>query len=181
MPLRYRTNARKVVEALIYMANKRPGIDVIHAIKCLFFAEKDHLNRYGRPITGDRYEAWANGPVPQLAYDLIRFRGDRLDPESMESVRQALRFDGDRRLMTATREADLMVFSRTDTMCLDQAIERYADLPVNELTRLAHDDPAYQATSRNDTIDYESMVDPQQPDHAQFIADLRDTAPHVIL
>ena len=180
MSLRYRTNAHKVVEVLVYLANKRPGIDVVHAIKCLFFAEKDHLNRYGRPITGDRYEAWANGPVPQLAYNLIRFRGDRLDPESMEAVRQALHFDGDRRLMTAQREPDLMVFSRSDTACLDQAIERYADLPLSELTRLAHEDPAYRATRRDATIDYESMVDPQ-PDRAEFIADLRDTAAYVVL
>jgi len=180
MPLRYRTNTRKVVEVLVYLANKRPGIDVIHALKCLFFAEKEHLNLCGRPITCDRYEAWTNGPVPQFAYDLIRFRGDRLDAESLEAVRQALSFSGDRRRMTAKREADLMVFSRTDMACLDRAIERYADLRISELARVAHEDPAYRATRRDDTIDYESMVD-AQPDRDEFIADLRDTAAYVVL
>jgi uncharacterized phage-associated protein len=164
------------------MASKRPGIDVIHAIKCLFFAEKEHLNRYGRPITGDRYEAWANGPVPQLAYDLIRSRGDRLDPQSLESVRQALHFEGGRRRqMTAKRAPDLMVFSRTDTECMDRAIGRYADLPLEKLARLAHEDPAYRATKRDETIDYESMVDAEGPERAQILSDLRDTAPYVVL
>jgi hypothetical protein len=146
----------------------------------LVFRRKRALEPVRKADHGDRYEAWTNGPVPQFAYDLMRFRVYRLDAESLEAVRQALSFSGDRRRMTAKREADLMVFSRTDMACLDRAIERYDDLRISELARVAHEDPAYRATRRDDTIDYESMVDPQ-PDRDEFIADLRDTAAYVVL
>ena len=38
----------------------------------MFLAEKYHLVRYGRPITGDRYDAMKDGPVPSFTYDLFK-------------------------------------------------------------------------------------------------------------
>ena len=41
-------------------------------VKSLFLADKAHLNRYGRPITFDNYFAMKDGPVPNLAYNLLK-------------------------------------------------------------------------------------------------------------
>ena len=38
----------------------------------LLFADKKHLERYGRFITGDTYSAMENGPVPSFAYDVVK-------------------------------------------------------------------------------------------------------------
>ncbi|WP_409530306.1 Panacea domain-containing protein [Shinella sp.] len=43
-----------------------------HALKTLYYADRAHLQRYGRPITGDRYIAMENGPVPSYAYNAVK-------------------------------------------------------------------------------------------------------------
>ena len=48
------------------------GTNLNAILKLLFFAEVDHLNRYGRPIVGDRYYARQWGPVPETTYDLLK-------------------------------------------------------------------------------------------------------------
>ena len=54
---RYAVHTAKAVETIVWLANAKPGIDVYHVVKCAFFADKDHLNRFGRPIAGDDYDA----------------------------------------------------------------------------------------------------------------------------
>ncbi|QNA83217.1 SocA family protein [Sphingomonas sp. So64.6b] len=72
MALRFQFDERKGTEALAYIATQWPGITVFYASKVLFFAEKKHLNTYGRPIVADTFVAMPNGPVPSTLYDFIR-------------------------------------------------------------------------------------------------------------
>jgi uncharacterized phage-associated protein len=69
--LRFQFDEKKGVEALTYVASKWPEITAFFAAKVLFFAEKSHLNRYGRPIVADTFIAMPNGPVPSTIYDFI--------------------------------------------------------------------------------------------------------------
>ena len=39
----------------------------------MFFADKEHLLDYGRPITGDSYVAMEHGPVPTSTRDILKF------------------------------------------------------------------------------------------------------------
>jgi Protein of unknown function (DUF4065) len=45
----------------------------------MYFADHKHLSRYGSAITDDTYIAMANGPVPSMAYDILKsLRGEGL-------------------------------------------------------------------------------------------------------
>src|SRR6202042_2841503 len=44
-----------------------------HLSKILYFADKAHLAKWGRTLTGDRYIAMKNGPVPSRIYDFIKY------------------------------------------------------------------------------------------------------------
>jgi len=51
-PIIYRVNYNKAVEALVWIADQKPGVDIYHVAKVFFYADKKHVNRYARPILG---------------------------------------------------------------------------------------------------------------------------------
>ena len=61
----------------------------LKAAKLLFFADKLHLNRYGRPILGDCYFCLDHGPVPSFSLNEMN---DALDvnPETRYGRARAL-------------------------------------------------------------------------------------------
>lgn len=69
-------NGPKVREALLHVIREadRRNIRVtqFEILKTLFLADRAHLNRYGRPITFDEYVAMPDGPIPSLAYDVLK-------------------------------------------------------------------------------------------------------------
>lgn len=77
MAIRFQFDETKAVETLAYIATRWPRVTAFYASKILFFAEKLHLNRYGRPIVADTFIAMANGPVPSTIYDFIEGKLDQ--------------------------------------------------------------------------------------------------------
>ena len=67
----YAVHTAKALETIVWLANARAGIDVYHVIKCAFFADKYHLNKYGRPIAGDNYIADTYGPLGRSVYRIL--------------------------------------------------------------------------------------------------------------
>ncbi len=62
--IQFEYDIAKTQTALAYFAGKRlPAFDPDKAMALLFLADREHLLRFGRTITGDRYEARNNGPV----------------------------------------------------------------------------------------------------------------------
>jgi uncharacterized phage-associated protein len=57
-------NRDKAVQAALWLLNKHGGeMDRLKLVKLLFFADRNHLARYGRPIAGGPYNAMKYGPV----------------------------------------------------------------------------------------------------------------------
>lgn len=46
----YRINYEKAIEAIVWLVNEKPEIDLYHISKVLFYADKAHLNKYARPL-----------------------------------------------------------------------------------------------------------------------------------
>jgi hypothetical protein len=49
MSARYIPDTAKALEVILWLATECPGIDVYHVVKCAYYADKRHLNLYGRP------------------------------------------------------------------------------------------------------------------------------------
>ena len=125
---RYGIDSEKAEEVLSYVAVRCN--DTYHALKIIYFADRDHLSKYGRLIYGDSYIAFKSGPVPYWA-------------------RRATIVPG--------RDANMDMMSESDVECLDIAIAKYGNMPVEELKRLSQDD-AYYAADENDCISVESIA-----------------------
>jgi uncharacterized phage-associated protein len=190
MAISFRANQDKILEALVLSAETRPGVDVLHLCKVFYFADKRHLNSYGRPIFGDKYWALKQGPVPSLTYDMIERDETQLNGDLLSQLSDALSFykaeTDDYLRLKAKRQPRYEVFSDSDLECLRSAIDQFASMDVDELTKLAHDEPAYKATfkpgvRRPAQIPYEQIIDAKNPFYDELIRDLRENATSIVL
>jgi len=154
MTLKCRFNAEKAIEVLLYIAQQASG--VYTALKVLYFADKEHLTRYGRLICGDSYVAMRLGPVPSGAYDLIKTaRGDGHCMAYLP-IPDAFTIEGNR--IVPRREPDLDLLSTSDIDCLNSALRQYGRKSLSELKRLSHREKAYKEADENDFIPLESIA-----------------------
>lgn len=115
-------------------------------VKTLFLADRAHLNQWGRPITYDNYCAMFHGPVPSLAYDLLKANAKALRDchiaglpwKSMQhnkAVRHFFPVEG------AYNSDDHL--SASDKEALDDALGMVLRLGFGQIRKLTHEDPAY--------------------------------------
>jgi len=144
MPYETTCNNEAALAALLYVADKLPKPNMHKVAKILYFADKLHLERYGRQIFGDTYIAMPFGPVPSHVYNLVKEAdpkktGDSLfgAPEIASHLR--IEWDGNVRLVYPEHEPDLDNLSRSDLLCLDESLELFSDLNFKPLSDLSHD------------------------------------------
>lgn len=173
--MRSQFDASKALELILYAASRlqHPGLHSVS--KVLYFADKDHLARYGRFMAGDRYVAMKHGPVPSGAYDIIKcVRDGPTRFFNLPGAADAFSVQNDRDIV-ALRDADQDALSDSERACLDDAIERYGRLPFGRLTEVSHDD-AWESADENDTIAVEAIARTVS-DSTELLDYLRDRYP----
>jgi len=155
MTIKYRFDAEKAVEVLLYIAERSPNI--YNALKVLYYADREHLTRYGRLICGDSYVAMSHGPVPSGAYDLVKYA--REDGFRWVNIPIEDTFSVQGHSIIPYRRANLDLLSESDIECLDAAIAQIGRLSFKELRALCHEDAAYKAADENDFIPLEAIVE----------------------
>ncbi len=187
MPLKFRPKLDKIVELLLYLAQRLPGADKYQAVKFFYLADRAHLARYGRPITFDNYYALWYGPVASKALDLLE--GDKWVLKAAEI--EALPFkttpgkakNGSDTIFISepTRDVNFDLFSKSDIRVFDEILEKYKNASFKELMDMTHEHEAYKAawTSRRmgDRAEmyYEEMIDDAKR-RAALIDDLEAVA-----
>ena len=175
---RYAVHTAKALETIVWLANASPGIDIHHVVKGAFYADKYHLNKYGRPIAGDDYQADAYGPLGKCVYRLLNH-----DPIEMLALggNGVLPFTvGERWRVTADREANTRVLSESDIEALRHAIGVVANLTFDELVRMTLDERAY-IEADGGRMRYEDLLDEGDPDRDEKAEDLAATARFAVL
>jgi uncharacterized phage-associated protein len=143
--------SEKFVSAACYLAERCPGLTKLKLFKLLYFADKEHLLAYGRPIIGDRYIKMDHGPVPSRAYNIVK-HDDRAKPEERELFDDYLSVQGND--IRAISPPNLAYLAETDLEVLDQAIRTYGSLTPAQLSTLSHRDLAWQGADFNAEMDY---------------------------
>ncbi len=156
--IRFNFNEAKAVETLAYVAQAWPGITPFYLSKIVFFADRDHLRKYGRPVTGDAYIAMDNGPVPSRIYDIVKGELDFFGAPG--AIMEALTIEqtGKYHEVRAKRPPNTDLLSETDIVELDDAIRFCRGKSVPELSHLTHQEPAWLHAERNAEMDLELLV-----------------------
>jgi len=135
----------KTREALAYLASKSPsGRDKYILCKLLFLADKYHLVRYGRTITGDRYFAMEHGPAPNRVLGQLDMLIE--EPESVPALASLLKVDHAFRYprISLARHTDFENLSESDKEALDEILTRHGSKGFPELRALTHEMVAYK-------------------------------------
>lgn len=146
----------KTLNALLYVANRVQRKDFHKIFKLIYFADRQHLADWGRPITGDTYIAMDAGPVPSRLYDMMKIvRGDSYisDTEGLGQYFQVENWMYVRPL----QDADLNKLSANEQEALSDAIAKYASLSYDEIKEKSHD-VAWRSTARDFAINWDSIA-----------------------
>jgi uncharacterized phage-associated protein len=144
----FQLDADKVVATAIYVAQHGvPDLTVGKMMKMFFLADKYHLVRYGRPITGDRYDAMDWGPVPSFAYDLFKQLLKKPITPSCRQLASALDVDCNYQLPRFSAKSgssfDNEQLSVSDIKAIDRTIKQFGDKTFEELSAITHTMAAY--------------------------------------
>lgn len=150
--LRFSTRPDKTVNAMAFFAERCPGITKMKIFKLMYFADKEHLLRYGRPITGDRYVAMKWGPTPSASYDMTK---GSAPSRQMSLFHSKLTVAGNS--VKGLHSPDMKVFSRSDEQVLNEIADKYGKMTAAKLSNLSHKEAAWRQTPENKIIDFELM------------------------
>ena len=144
--------AKKFASVVAYLAARKARITKKEICKLVYFSDKEHLLRYGRPITGDRYYALEQGPIPTRGLDALN--GKNKFPEDDAAVAKygvlrgwTFQYNG--------VPPDLKALSRSDIEVLDRVFARLGHLAAWELEKLSHKDAAWAKAEQNGPMDFE--------------------------
>ena len=171
--IRFRFAARKALAVLHRMVEEQEGIDLHAALKACYFADKDHLNRHGRPVFGANYRAMRFGPVPLEIYEMAKGEPIWLAELGLDRLPWELRGYRLHRNPAWNGPADLRALSESDRDAVAAGVARARGMSFDERTAATHG-PDWQK-ARLGPIRYEDMLD-DGPDKAERVAELRESA-----
>ncbi len=150
-------NLEKSLQAVLYVANRLRRKDFHKIFKVIYFADREHLSKYGRPITGDTYIAMKDGPVPSKIDDIFKaVRGDSFfAPDAVEYAE--LFGVHDWYFIAPKTDANLDYLSQSDIEELDDSLSEYGHLSWDEVRERSHD-YAWRATPENRQIDISDIM-----------------------
>jgi uncharacterized phage-associated protein len=177
MRIKFKINPQKALEAILLLAEKKPGITFHTLLKVLYYADKKHLNKYGRPVIGDGYCALEFGPVGSFVYDLLKCEPIALEALQCDTppfeIRKKYRVYG-------TRKADKSVFSASDLEAIKEAYRENHALGFGALTDKTHREKAWLEASTNGPMLYEDMLEGDAAD-PEAVRDLRQVGLRLVI
>ena len=135
-------NTDTAIHAVLYilaqLKNKGISADFIKIFKILYFADREHLLKYGRTITGDVYIAMRQGPVPSLIYDIFKALRDGPNPFTQAPLLDDYFKVSEKYFVEALQDYDLDFLSQTDIEELNDSINKYAKFDSKSLSAMSH-------------------------------------------
>lgn len=153
--IRFKFSPEKALAAIHWMVAEQPGIDLHTLLKSCYFADKQHLNEFGRPIFGATYRAMRFGPVPLEIYEMAK--GEALWLPEIGRDTYPWRLDGFRLSLTDNSAPNLDKLSETDFALLRNAHMLSSHMTFDARTSATHGRD-WQAAKLG-AMKYEDMID----------------------
>jgi uncharacterized phage-associated protein len=161
--VKFTFDSTRTASAIAYLASKNlPDLAKYKICKLLFFADKLHLVRYGRPITGDEYFALDWGPVPSTTLDALN--DDH--PLALKFAELLKRHEAKHPVYELRSDAatDMRYLSKSDRKVLDRIARDYGRKTFADLYDLTHSTPAYikawaRRTGKRSPMDFDEFFE----------------------
>lgn len=157
------------IQAILYILQKMGGRCDIHKChKILYFADNEHLSRWGRSITGDTYIKMDYGAVPSCIYDLFKaVRGDSYFAGQVSDIRDNYFHFVNKKDIVSNTLPDMDYLSVSDVELLDKYINELKDKNFDEVSEASHG-YAWSNTAQNQQISVRDRLT-EQGDSDEFI------------
>ena len=140
----------KYENAILLLSQRVTNVGRVKLNKLLYFADFDHFEKYGTPITGDTYVNNNLGPVPMLVLEVLA----RMEHEKKVKVVQEQVFDYVRYSLQPLVPADVSVFGPTEMEILCYTVEKWGPHTAKELVIASHGEAPWIATRKGEKIPY---------------------------
>lgn len=153
---------RKAFHAMLFVVTHLPKpANAYNVLKCLYYADRQHLQEYGRQIYGETFYALEHGPVPSEAYEIIKYANGRAKwdlqfPEAFELL------DVNDIHVSARGAVDTDRLSRSDMACLLDATRKYGKMPFGKLKNLSRQGKAFENADANGEMKLADLIDELQ-------------------
>jgi len=131
---------KKATQALNYFAEKSGGkINIMKALKLIYFADRYHLRKYGRLITNDTYYAMDNGPVASGVKDIAEesnFTGKEAQNYASNYIASSAKY-----YFVSKQSVDKSELSVSDIEALGYAWDKFGHLDEWAIVDLTHKYP----------------------------------------
>jgi uncharacterized phage-associated protein len=160
MSVRFEFDPGRTIAAVTYLVGEKlPEITKWKICKLLYLADRLHLVRYGRPITGDVYYAVPFGPVPSYTLDALDDENE-LAIDLSTYVRQITNsFPYPQYVLNPERRLNFKdELSESDIKVLAEVIRRFGGMKFGELSTAVHETAAYRKAWHRRRGDRELML-----------------------
>jgi uncharacterized phage-associated protein len=138
---------RKATQALNYFARQEGGsINKLKALKLLFFADRYHLRKFGRPVSECTYFAMTHGPVASEAKHVAE--DDKMLPATVRSYARKFLDKESNYEYASVADVDETVFSESDLAALNFAWESFGHHSGFQLRDITHHYPEWKRHER---------------------------------
>lgn len=151
LPFKY----KKATQALNFFAICSGGkVNKMKALKLIFFADRYHLRKFGRPITNCDYTAMDFGPVASQAKDIAEFT-DFASKNSKDYAKEYIK-KINKYTLESIKSPELKVFSKSDIEALQFAWDKFGGIDKYELCDITHAYPEWK--KHEATLKYQDSV-----------------------
>jgi uncharacterized phage-associated protein len=144
-------NINKTKACILYVLNEiQDGVDFLKLFKIIYFANQNHLVKYGRVIVDEKFFAMQNGPVLTGTYDSLR--NDKLDFIERNPEGGYMIF--------AKEIPDMDELSVSDVECLTASIDENKNLSFRVLSKKSHDSAwtiAWESRNGNSSVPMDTI------------------------
>lgn len=176
MSIRFRFSAEKAQTAIHWMVATEHDLDLHTALKACYFADKSHLNAFGRPIFGATYRAMKFGPVPLEIYEMMK--GEAIWKAELGVEAFPWQLNGYRLQSHGNAMPELDALSQSDFDHLVAGLQLSAGMDFTERTAVTHGRDWQRADLG--IMRYEDMIDDGAHKEA-IIADLEANSRYIRL
>lgn len=138
-----RYDYKKAVQSINYLISKlgKP-IKYMKILKLIYFADRYHLRKYGRTVSGAVYYGMKYGPVASEVKDVLNITAQEDDVENAyknKFIKYMKKY-----LIGSLKEPDFDEFSESDIEALDFSLKYFSKFDQYELANITHLYPEWE-------------------------------------
>ena len=154
-------NGRRVIHVILYIIQQSGGeINKYKFMKIIFEADRYHLNKYGRVVTGDLYKKKAFGPAPAAILDTLTGRRKLTRYlRAMGMKELPYKYNKEREVVYSSVPPNDRFFPKYAVEAIEHGIEKCRGLSVSEIKQESYKEVSWQDTDSDDYIPFELIIE----------------------